>query len=538
MLKALLKKQFLELNTYYFRNHKTGKNRGTRGTIMFIALFALLFISLGTMFFGVGEMIGGPLITAGCGWLYFSVMGLIALALGVFGSVFNTYAGLFHAKDNELLLAMPIPPSRILLVRLMGVYAMGLLYEAMVMVPTVIVWWRAAASVSAPTVILQLLLILLLGLVILVLTCALGWVVALIAGRLRGKYKGFITVALSLVFIVVYYVVYFRINTFLQGLLADVEHISGVIRGGLYPVYVFGRAGEGVPGAWLAFAVTALALSALCWLVMSRSFIRIATSNRGEKKTVYKERAVKTEGVRSALLRKELRRFKSSPTYMLNCGLGIVLMPVAAVLALAKADMVRTVLDSLTAAEPMMAESVPLLITTAVGILSAMNMMTAPSVSLEGKNLWLLRSLPVDPWEILRAKLDMHMLLSSAPALLSSVILGVVFRLEGMQIFYTAVTALLFVQFGALLGLTLNLKKPNLQWTNEAAVVKQSLAVLLTMFGLWAVAAAMSALYFLLRNVLPVNTYILLWIVLLALVCRLLNAWLRQRGTEILTELS
>ena len=28
MLKALLKKQFLELNSYYFQNRKTGKNRG------------------------------------------------------------------------------------------------------------------------------------------------------------------------------------------------------------------------------------------------------------------------------------------------------------------------------------------------------------------------------------------------------------------------------------------------------------------------------------------------------------------------------
>ena len=40
-----------------------------------------------------------------------------------------------------------------------------------------------------------------------------------------------------------------------------------------------------------------------------------------------------------------------------------------------------------------------------------MNDMTAPSVSLEGKSLWLMQSLPVTPWQVLRAKLTMQLLL-------------------------------------------------------------------------------------------------------------------------------
>lgn len=38
-------------------------------------------------------------------------------------------SSLYQAKDNDMLLSMPIPTSRILLVRLSGVYAMGLMYE-------------------------------------------------------------------------------------------------------------------------------------------------------------------------------------------------------------------------------------------------------------------------------------------------------------------------------------------------------------------------------------------------------------------------
>ena len=34
---------------------------------------------------------------------------MLAIVLGAFGSVFNTYSSLYLAKDNDLLLSMPIP---------------------------------------------------------------------------------------------------------------------------------------------------------------------------------------------------------------------------------------------------------------------------------------------------------------------------------------------------------------------------------------------------------------------------------------------
>ena len=81
------------------------------------------------------------------GWLYFAIMGLMAILLGAFGSVFNTYSGLYLAKDNDLLLSMPIP------VRYPhgrpGCWVctcMGLMYSGVVMLPAIIVYW---ATVSA-----------------------------------------------------------------------------------------------------------------------------------------------------------------------------------------------------------------------------------------------------------------------------------------------------------------------------------------------------------------------------------------------------
>lgn len=137
MFKTLLKKQFLELNSFYFQDKKTGKMRSKKSTVIYVLLFALLFIGLGVAFYEMSKLFA-PLLYTPASWLYFCLMGMMAIIMGVFGSVFNTYAGLYHAKDNDLLLSMPIPPSKILLVRIVGVMLMSLLYEGMVIIPVII----------------------------------------------------------------------------------------------------------------------------------------------------------------------------------------------------------------------------------------------------------------------------------------------------------------------------------------------------------------------------------------------------------------
>ena len=535
MLKALLKKQFLELNAFYFQNRKTGKNRSRAGTAGFIVLYILLFVYLAFMFFTVARSLAASLVPAGYGWLFYALMGLIALAFGVFGSVFNTYAGLYHAKDNELLLSMPIPPRSILLVRMVGVYAMGMLYSCIVMVPSII-----AGQLAAPglwPLLCQILLTLLLGLVVLTLTCFLGWIVALIAARLKNR--SFVTVILTLGFLVIYYIVFFRVNNFLGEIIQRADALDRVMRT-LYPIFAFGRGAEGDAVSLLAFAAIALALAVLCVWIMARSFLRIVTMNRGEggKKTDYRAaQPQRVSGTQSALLRREFRRFTASPTYMLNCGLGLVMMLAAAAAALIKMDAVRGALERVAAAAPGAYAAMPVFGCAAVILLAALNPISAPSVSLEGKTIWLLQSLPVRASDVLNAKLRMHLYLCAGPTLICAVALAIVLRVPYAVGMYMVVIALLTTVLFAALGLALNLKRPSLNWTNETVPVKQSLPVVIVIFGGWAFAGVVVGAYFLLRRFCSVDAYLIGCIVVTALLARLLNRWLMRRGAEIFASL-
>ena len=80
--------------------------------------------------------------------------------------------------------------------------------------------------------------------------------------------------------------------------------------------------------------VTQAALLALTLWGIARSFLKIATATGSVKKVRFEHRAVRAQSVQRALFGKELRRFTASPNYMLNCGLGILMLPVAGIVLL------------------------------------------------------------------------------------------------------------------------------------------------------------------------------------------------------------
>ena len=530
MLKALFKKQMLEMNAWLFQDKKTGKRRSKAGTLGYAMLYLFVFGILFVMFYNVGSMLCEPLVEAGMGWLYLSIMSLMAILLGVFGSVFSTYTSLYQAKDNELLLSLPLRPSHILLVRLFGVWFWGFLYELFVLAPAMIVYWTAAAP-GFWTVVLDILLPLILSVFVLALSCILGWVVAKISTKL--KHRSLVTVFVSLVFLGGYYYVYFRAYDMLQTLLLNAQAVGESIRGAFYPVYLIGSAGEGSALSLALLAAMVLALFLLIWIVLSRTFFNIAAAKPASAKKRYRESPVKRRTAAGALLRKEAGRFFSSPTYMLNCGLGALLLCICAVLALVKGAWLQALIGQLAIAESI----VPLIAIAAICMLAAMNDITAPSISLEGKSLWLAQSLPVSPWQVLKAKLALHLLLTAIPALLCSVSVCIALRTGPLAAAMIVLFPPLFVLLFAAFGLIVNLKMPNLSWTDETVPVKQSMGVLLALFGGWVFVLLLGILYAIVGSFMAPGWYLLLAAVLTGAASAGLLCWLRSRGAAIFATL-
>ena len=156
------------------------------------------------------------------------------------------------------------------------------------------------------------------------------------------------------------------------------------------------------------------------------------------------------------LLRRELLHLGACPMWLLNCALSSLLLPVLGAAALWKASDLR----AFTAAY--LPESLPMLVCGMVCTIAAMNFITAPSVSLEGKSLWIAQSLPIDPWQALRAKLGLHLLITELPLMLCAVCVAAVAGLDVLHAALVVGVPMVYVVLSAAFGLFMGLKRPNL----------------------------------------------------------------------------
>lgn len=464
MIRALLKKQLLELGAVFVRSSKTGKRRSRAGAFGYALLFAVLMLLVMLNFGSMALPLAMTLVPQGLDWLYFVLMELSALTVSVLASAFTSYGHLFRCRDNQQLLALPIPPGAIFAVRCGGVYLTGLIYLLLAWVPSV-VCYALAAPRPGGALLAALPVALALAGVSMVLAVLLGWAVALL--NRRARHKSLVTVVGTLLFLAVYYAAFCWVSNAVDALALDAVQAGATAGRAAAPLRLLGLA-----AACMAF----------CGKVLAKPYLRLLTLEPGRAKAEYRAKTQKKQPPHRALLRRELLHLGACPMWLLNCALSSLLLPVLGAAALWKAADLR----AFTAAYP--PESLPMLVCGMVCTIAAMNFITAPSVSLEGGTLWLLQSLPVAPQQVLRVKVELQLLLTLPGAWFCAGCAMAALRIPAGQGLLVLAVLAAFVWLTAQMGLALGLCLPNLHWVSEAAVVKQSAASMLAMFGGWLLA--------------------------------------------------
>ena len=532
MLKFLIKKQMLEVFRAYFFDAKKNRMRSKKQVALWIIFFVIMMVGvLGGLFTAMALSLCGGLNAAGVGWLYFALMGLVAIVLGAFGSVFSTYSSLYLAKDNDLLLSLPIPVRTIIVSRLFTVFLMGAMYSAVATIPALIVDW-IVMSAGAVRILGGLIWFLIVTVIVMLLSVVLGWVVARISLKLKNK--SIITTLIGLAFIGIYYYVYFQAVDLIRDLIANAAEYAGRIKGAAYGIYLFGRIGEGDFTAIAIFLAVTAVLCVLVWRLLSRSFLKIATTSASSPRIRYREKAHRARGPLAALVMKELGRFYSSSNYMLNCGLGVLLIPASGILLLFKGAEICELLDIVFTARP---DTSAMLIITMLLLLSTMIENAAPAVSLEGKSIWIPQSLPVSPGTVLRAKALAQMVLS-VPLMLFAAVCGAAILKTTLAVrILLVLMTLAFSVFAALFNTVIGTRLPLLTWTSEVVPIKQTAAIAIALFGGWFLGILPVGIYLLAGYKIGAAPYLAIWTVLLCGISLLLLRWLDKKGAAIFAEL-
>ena len=494
MLKTLVKIRLLGLLSGLTRG-RSGKNAKKKMSVGAIVGFSLLYLYLaGVMIFMFGGMFFAlsPLAEVGLGWVYFAAYGIICFALMIIGSAAIAKTQIFDAKDNDLLMSLPVPPSYIIISRMVTLLVTNLAYMLVVIIPAVGVWWY-----SNGFGILWLVIFILLSAALLLFSTAvgifMGWVITLISRK--AKNKTLVSSLFTLVFLFAYLYFWFTAQENLEKILLNIEDIAVGIKN-ILPIYWFG---EAIAGENILYALITLVVFTLPFVVavaiISKTFYRIVSDSKSSVRIKDKKVSFNAVPVSRALLRRECAR-------LFSIGVGELLAP---------------------------------LLLVGFMFIFSMVIFTSATISIEGKNIWILQSLPVSPVEIFKAKIKLHVYACLPALILSWAAINIGFYAGLLFAAVSLVILALFVLIMAQMGLAFNLSKPVLDWQDEAVAVKTGMSVMFTMFAGMALAVTPLIAIFLLADY--INFVLIGWAVIEAAIALMLYKWLTGSGVKKFEEL-
>lgn len=230
----------------------------------------------------------------------------------------------------------------------------------------------------------------------------------------------------------------------------------------------------------LASMVVSIAIYVLFLYLYSGAVMRLnAKANQGYHVTNFKVQRVKKNTVFKALFLKEKDRFFKNFLYVFNTAFGMIVLAGGSIYLLFNRNLVVTGIGQILQGNSNLLLMISQTIIIGIVFFGQITCTTSSSISLEGKSLWIMKSLPITIKQIFWSKILLNVVIIMIPSSISLLMLGLTFGFD--PLYY--LTGLLFIIASALgvsmFGLLMNLFFPKLEYENEQEVIKQSLAAFL-----------------------------------------------------------
>jgi len=220
--------------------------------------------------------------------------------------------------------------------------------------------------------------------------------------------------------------------------------------------------------------VTLFVLSKLYFKINSRIKNVSTTSKVKLDKLVIKARSKK-----SSLIKKELSTFFKTPVFIVNAGFGLVLYLIIVIALCIKYNDTVNILDGLLSIETI-SDYLSIFVLIVLSLTAFMTSITSSVISLEGKRINILKSLPIKVKTILMSKVYAALIITTIPILIGDLILFIRFKFSIIEMLMILVLSIIIPLISHFIGLIINLKYPKLDYENSAEVVKQSVSSFLS----------------------------------------------------------
>ena len=425
-------------------------------------------------------------------------LGYVALSLLIFTvsimtfmeGIYKTESLIFNCKDDQLLLSLPIKRRSVLFVRVFKFYVFELLFNSMFLLPVMIAYIRWADSVTITYFIASGVMLLLSPIIPIILSCFFGAIVSSISSRF--KYKNVAQIIFSMALLIVMLYLSFNIDGAYRYIVAHATSINDLIMKIYYPAGVYAKLiTEFNIIDLVVFIIVNLGALLLGVFVLSKVYFKINTRLKNvsvsNKKININDLKVKTNSQVIALTKKELNTFFKIPVFIVNAGFALVLFIAAVILVSIKFDSAITVFTSkelgLSLTKELLINNIPVFIFVLIGMASFMTSITSSVISLEGRCISILKSLPVKTKTILLSKILAPLVVTTPVIMLGTIALVIRFKLGIFEGLLLLVSSIVMPLLSHLIGIIVNLKYPNLDWESETEVVKQSASSFIAVTG-------------------------------------------------------
>ncbi|WP_035051890.1 ABC transporter permease [Carnobacterium pleistocenium] len=517
----------LGINTFRYEKNRHKRNSRIAVTAAISIVLIMILLYCGGIAYGYVQLGMTDLIPS----MALFISSLFTLSF----SLFKSNGEFFDFSDYDLLMSLPLPVRTIINSRFLNMYIWNTFIALLVMLPMGIIYLFVERPDFA-SYFMWLVSIFLVSLIPTTVAAIFGAVVTGISSKFR--YTSAVTTILSIVSLVILMLFFMTASTSTIGLGELMNTQTGTINvdafstlvpfisdklNQLYlPTKLFKEAivDENVL-SFLFFFVISIGLYSIFLLLLFPKYKQINTALTSHvSKKNYKIGVLHQSEMLMALYKKTMMRILKSTVCATNLLVGCVLAILLAISTIIVGP--EKIIQSLD-----LVDYLPIIKNAAGYVVAAMVSMTntaAISLALEGKNVWLIKSLPISPKILYDSYLLTNLTFTIPTSIICSILFSISLETNWIETSMLIVTPISFSLFTAVAGIFIGNRMAYYDWRDETQLVKQSLMSLIGMLGGMVVilvsgVIAISGVFSLTINIMTfsVNAFILMFTILLYL---------------------
>ena len=408
----------------------------------------------------------------------------LLLVLGIIGSTMVTFftslykasSYLFQSKDYEMLASLPIKQSTILTSKILMLIANNYLFAGLfIIIPGIVYFIKMKTSI----LFFLFLIILTLGvpLIPIVISSLLAFIIANISSK--SKKNNLISIVLNLALVGIVLIISFNLQNIMMSIISNSSSIIEITEKIYLPAYFFIDALKNLSIiSLITFILISIVPTSLFIYLFSNNFNKINSKlSETYKANNYKFKELKTSKPVIALFNKEVKRYFSSNIYVMNTFVGMIMLIIFTISILFIGyDKIAQLLEISVIKDMMLLQILGITLFCLV-----MTNTTSVSISLEGKNLWILKSSPIKEMDIFKSKILLNMILNIPISVICFIILSIKLNFQIKATMLILIAIVLLSVFCSILGILINLLYPKLDFTSDVIVVKRSASVIVNL---------------------------------------------------------